>query len=493
MRGDSAVLLALVAASLLPQRGSAMIHHLDYVEDSSRVFAIELFGFYSSGLINITVFDLVKPPAMALGAGSHQEMGIFVRKVESQANAQTIVEESLATGRCLINAPQNLYSIRLRDQTSWRRRTTLVKRVAVGQAGLYLIAFSRCDSSPDSAPISFKVDAEFSNPGLAAGSLNFLSAGQSGLPTLFGALFATYCFMLWRWRVHLAAHPTKVHNIHNLMTTLLALKSCQMFFESVRYHYIQLAGVAPGWTAVFYVFTFLKSMMLFTVILLIGTGWSLLKHHITPKEKNIIAGVLVLQVLDNLAMVVVHGSAPGSAGWLTWHDILHLVDILCCCAILFPIVWSIRHLRQAAGADGKAAQNLQKLAQFRQFYIVVVVYIYFTRIAVFLLGATLPFQLEWLKVFFDEGAAVMFYGAVGFKFRPGAENPYILVRQDRQALSTEAEFGMMQPEDSEDDAFELSHGMAHSMDDTQHDESDFASPYASEDEGARRSDLGGVV
>ena len=46
-------------------------------------------------------------------------------------------------------------------------------------------------------------------------------------------------------------------------------------------------------------------------------------------------------------------------------------------------------------------------------------------------------------------------------------------------------------EDSEDDAFEMSHGITHSMDDTQHDESDFAS----EDEhgGARRSDLGRVV
>jgi hypothetical protein len=49
---------------------------------------------------------------------------------------------------------------------------------------------------------------------------------------------------------------------------------------------------------------------------------------------------------------------PHTQGWITWHDILHLVDIVCCCAILFPIVWSIRHLRQAAAADGKAQHNL---------------------------------------------------------------------------------------------------------------------------------------
>eukprot|EP00937_MAST-01D_sp_MAST-1D-sp2_P005667 g5667.t1 len=400
-----------------------MIHHLDYSEDTSRVFAIELFGFYSHGTINITVFDLQFEREAV-----HQEMGLFVRRVGSQADAQTIVEESKATDRCLINAPQNLYTIHLRGQTSWKRRTQLLKTVRPKEAGLYLIAFSRC--GPTNNPVSFKLDAEFSNPGFAFGGVNYLSAGQTGLPTLYAALVLAYAAMLWWWRAHLRAHRDKSLNIHRLMTLLVVLKMCQMLFESVRYHFIQLAGVAPGWSALYFVFSFLKSMMMFTVILLIGTGWSLLKHHITEKEKNVIASVLVLQVVDNLAMVAVQQAAPGSQGWMTWYDVLHLVDILCCAAILFPIVWSIRHLRQAAGADGKAAQNLQKLAQFRQFYIAVVLYIYFTRIAVFLLGSTLPFQLEWLRDFFDEGATLTFYAVVGFKFRPGAENPYMSLRQD---------------------------------------------------------------
>lgn len=55
----------------------------------------------------------------------------------------------------------------------------------------------------------------------------------------------------------------------------------------------------------------------------------------------------------------------------SWRDILHLVDIVCCCAILFPIVWSIKHLRDASETDGKAARVLAKLTLFRQFYIMV--------------------------------------------------------------------------------------------------------------------------
>ena len=93
------------------------------------------------------------------------------------------------------------------------------------------------------------------------------------------------------------------------------------------------------------------------------------------------------------------------------------MDIVCCCAILFPIVWSIRHLRQAAGADGKAEHNLMKLTLFRQFYIMVVTYIYFTRIVVFLLAATLPFQLLWLRYLFTELATLAFYVVTGYKFK----------------------------------------------------------------------------
>merc|ERR1711998_426084 len=116
--------------------------------------------------------------------------------------------------------------------------------------------------------------------------------------------------------------------------------------------------------------------------------------------------------------------APGSQEWYTWRDVLHLVDIICCCAILFPIVWSIRHLRQAAAADGKAEHNIMKLTLFRQFYIMVVTYIYFTRIIVYLLAATLPFELVWMRTFFSEGATIIFYFVTGWKFKPAEDNPY---------------------------------------------------------------------
>lgn len=72
-----------------------------------------------------------------------------------------------------------------------------------------------------------------------------------------------------------------------------------------------------------------------------------------------------------MAIIVTDEFTPAAAAWFSWRDIWHVVDILCCCAILFPIVWSIRQMRDAADADDKALRVLSKLVLFRQFYMMV--------------------------------------------------------------------------------------------------------------------------
>ena len=77
---------------------------------------------------------------------------------------------------------------------------------------------------------------------------------------------------------------------------------------------------------------------------------------------------------------------------------MFLLDLLCCGAILFPVVWSIKHLEQASKTDGKMVANLRKLRIFKHFYIMVICYIYFTRIIGYLLKVTALIPLErWLN------------------------------------------------------------------------------------------------
>jgi len=107
-----------------------------------------------------------------------------------------------------------------------------------------------------------------------------------------------------------------------------------------------------------------------------------------------------------------------------------LIDLVCCGAILLPVVWSIRHLQDASSTDGKAAVSLEKLKLFRHFYIMVVCYVYFTRIIVYLLKITVPFQYEWLDSMFKEVATLVFFVMTGYKFRPASNNPYFAVAMD---------------------------------------------------------------
>lgn len=54
--------------------------------------------------------------------------------------------------------------------------------------------------------------------------------------------------------------------------------------------------------------------------------------------------VIPLQVVAEVAIIILDEGTPAQDTWFTWMNILHLVDIICCCAILFPIVWCASHL-----------------------------------------------------------------------------------------------------------------------------------------------------
>jgi hypothetical protein len=60
----------------------------------------------------------------------------------------------------------------------------------------------------------------------------------------------------------------------------------------------------------------------------------------------------------------------------------------------------------------------------------VVVYIYFTRIVVFLLRSTMPYHYAWLSDAANEIATLAFYILTAVKFRPIAGDPYLQLDDD---------------------------------------------------------------
>ncbi|KAF7234160.1 hypothetical protein EG68_12222, partial [Paragonimus skrjabini miyazakii] len=60
----------------------------------------------------------------------------------------------------------------------------------------------------------------------------------------------------------------------------------------------------------------------------------------------------------------------------------------------------------------------------------VVCYVYFTRVIAYLLTITTPYFLTWIVELFKESITFLFFIAVGYKFRPIDDNPYLLVPND---------------------------------------------------------------
>ncbi|KAL7482626.1 hypothetical protein ACHAW6_008298 [Cyclotella cf. meneghiniana] len=373
---------------------------------------------------------------------------------------------------------------------SWKPKTPSISHKFVSnEEGLYFLIFQMCPRGDNKIGSeirsSFELDLSYKNFD-SFGYESYLTAGEMPLPAMFLYFSISYglLFILWAQNIRnirLGKEPIwksranetdssgtrpVVHAIHHLMTILLGLKALTTFFEAARYHYIRANGHAEFWSAIYFTMSFIKGTFMFTVILLIGSGWSLVKPFLNEREKKIIWAVLVLQVIDNIAVVILSQETEGEKLYEDWSALLHLVDILCCCAVLIPIVWQVNTLEKSVDAEqtsqsdersnlktqsitdvesevpdtAEAARTIRKLKQFRSFYLLVVVYIYFTRIVVFLIATALGFRQTWLRYFITELGTLAFYAIVGFLFRPAEDNPYLEVRGS-DLVDVEIEFG----------------------------------------------------
>ncbi|XP_069333050.1 protein GPR107 isoform X2 [Eulemur rufifrons] len=351
------------------------------------------------------------------------------------------------------------------------------------QEGLYSLYFHKCrgkDLRPgDKFSFSLDIDITEKNPD------SYLSAGEIPLPKLYISM-AFFFFLSGTIWIHiLRKRRNDVFKIHWLMAALPFTKSLSLVFHAIDYHYISSQGFPiEGWAVVYYITHLLKGALLFITIALIGTGWAFIKHILSDKDKKIFMIVIPLQVLANVAYIIIESTEEGTTEYGLWKDSLFLVDLLCCGAILFPVVWSIRHLQEASATDGKgdsmgpllrmnvkgnhieshyvaqaglelltsndlptlafqsggitAAINLAKLKLFRHYYVLIVCYIYFTRIIAFLLKLAVPFQWKWLYQLLDEMATLVFFVLTGYKFRPASDNPYLQLSQEEDDLEMES-------------------------------------------------------
>ena len=480
-RGLSTALLLYFTATSV----AATKHSVHIINGQSLIGPVGLpFGFLRGGFFELTVegFSIVsKAPASSATAAAF-DPGFFLQRFENEADFYHHLEELRSDReRCSFEmfrndiqddtfndddldfssnqegmTAKNGIVLHVSQSSDPSSPPTIRYQFKQGEEGLYFLLFQVCGDKADQYLSSFKADFHYLNYD-SLGNPSFLTAGEMRLPLIFFFFSVSYaiCAVIWVLNVRdvqaqARRGPIAVFKVHHIMTALVIVKFLATFIESLRYHGIRVNGHAEGWTVLFYVFTMIRGTFLFVVILLLGTGWSIVKPFLNDREKQVVAGVLVLQVLNQVALVTLEHFTIGETPYARWTAVLHLVDIICCCAVLLPIVWQINQLEKTIGEDANGLEEegmteeeremaleegdkgdiLNKLRLFRSFYLLVVAYIYATRILVYLFASMLSYKHLWVKYFVVELVTLTFYVSVGMMFRPMNENPYASVKME---------------------------------------------------------------
>ncbi|KAK4764840.1 hypothetical protein SAY86_025930 [Trapa natans] len=409
------LLLIIIIASIPFSAGE--IKDIRIADDPRHMILFERFGFGPDGRVvvyieNVSYKSNRRHPSSPLDPS---QMGFFL--VRDSLFPRIIRDHDHL---CALSSNYVMQVFRFSDLSIG---STYNGTVAISDPDEYILVFGNC--LPE-YKVSMTVHTEMYNLQHYGIDRNFLPMGQTPLPLMYFLIFVTYCGLFITWLFVCLNNRPVVDKIHLLMGALLILKALKSFCASEDLAYMARTGTHHGWDVAFYVFGFLKGTMMFVVIALIGSGWSVLRPFLQDREKKVLMAIIPLQVLENVAYIAVEEAGPAVRNPTWWNFVFLFIDLTCCFAVVFPVVWSIRALRESGG-DRKACRSLDKLSLFKKFYMVVIGYLYFTRVVVLALGSLLGYRFEWLMALIAEGASLGFYGFVFWNFQPVEKSPYLMI------------------------------------------------------------------
>lgn len=427
----------------------AKINKLELQKERRHYFVVSSFGLLQGGLINIRIGKYkTYGKIAAAGFSIHQsnqkatEYNLnmldtdecfltspnvgndFVKLSFTGNTSSDLVSNHHLLGGVDVSTPQKYIAGEIPNQEIWWE--TEIDLKSKSAEDVYTVAFHRCDvSAMEVGSVSAEIDIVEVNPGP-----DYVGAGLEPLSRIYFVMSASFLLAAMGWGsvIYSNRKSPRLYRVHYLMLTLILTKAGTLLFRAIDYNYIMLQGKQQeGWAIAYYIAHLTKGIMLFIVVILIGAGFGFFKHALSKNERMVFAVVIPLQLFSGIAWIVIEETAPGSNLRSMWASIGLLVDLICCGAILFPVVWSIKHLREASLTDGKAAESLLKLRLFRRFYVMVLAYIYTTRILVYLITNSMPFRYEWMGPFFSEMVTLAFYIITGAMFSPESDNEYLQV------------------------------------------------------------------
>ncbi|GMY19984.1 protein CANDIDATE G-PROTEIN COUPLED RECEPTOR 7-like [Fagus crenata] len=413
------VFLSLLFLFLSISLSFAEIRFTEVRSDDRPIILFDEFGFTHSGRLELNVSEI---SFSDLNNINLDKVGFFLCTRESCMHMLQQLEDGDVTCALLSDLVKSVYTFEKlkKDEKSFNFVFNET------DADRFTLVFANCFSGQ--LKVSMNVNSAMYNLDGKSRRRDYLSVGKTVLPRVYFLFSLTYFVLAELWIAVLYKKRLTVFGIHFFMLAVLILKALNLLCQAEDKSFIKRTGFAHGWDVLFYIFSFLEVIK---VIVLIGTGWSFSKPYLQDKEKKVLMIVIPLQVVANIALFAIDESR-------LFTYILLVVGVMCCCAVLFPIVWSIQDLREAARTDGKAAVNLMKLTLFRQYYIVVICYSYFTPVVVYALLTITSYRYLWTNVVAGELATLAFYVFSGYKFKPEAHNLYFAIDDEEEEAAAEA-------------------------------------------------------
>lgn len=81
-----------------------------------------------------------------------------------------------------------------------------------------------------------------------------------------------------------------------------------------------------------------------------------------------------MQILANVAEIIIDESEEGDIKHTTWTDIFILVDLICCGAILFPVVWLVLKFTKTNHEQTPECESNRSVFHHFFFFFVLIVY-----------------------------------------------------------------------------------------------------------------------
>ena len=259
------------------------------------------------------------------------------------------------------------------------------------------------------------------------GTINYLDDGEKGIFILYSIFSAFYAVFGIIWiRLCFKQQRSDLRPVHHSITVLLLLKIVCLVLGAIQLSYVAKNGVLENaWTYIHQISIILLSVLLYVVVVLIGSGWSVSKASFNTREKAIIAVVLILQLLIQTGIAILEVFSRGAFMFPLIEVVLRVSDFVCCILVLLPVMWSIRNLERSSDISDKAESNLIRLKTFRDLYFVFISFLYCRIVILSMLKLTIECPDSWISTTVDEIIFFFFFVFVGKKLRPMKDNPYL--------------------------------------------------------------------